>query len=200
MQVKLSGVRFNYCRLYEPSSFDGDPDKAKYSCTLLIEKGSKTQKLVDEKINEVAIEKWGEDKGPKLLKKLRSDDKVCLRVGDEKLNRDGEVVDGFADHLYINASNAQKPIVLNANKEEVTAENQSTGPKSGDYGSAVIRLWAQDNQWGQRINAQLDYVLLARRGDSLGGGSLLSADQAADQWFDDDETVPDEDGLDNLFA
>jgi hypothetical protein len=45
----------------------------------------------------------------------------------------------------------------------------------------VVELWAQDNQYGKRINASLGGVQFAKDGESFGGGgNVVEADD-----FDD---------------
>ncbi|MWN55950.1 ssDNA-binding protein, partial [Escherichia coli] len=51
---------------------------------------------------------------------------------------------------------------------------------AGCYVNAVIDIWAQDNNFGKRINASLGGVQFLRDGDAFAGGGVASADD-----FDD---------------
>ena len=183
MQVQLKNIRFNYISTLKPRSFDGDEKSARYSVTLLLEKDSEEMKQMEDAILSVAKEKWGA-KAPGLLKKLRKEERICLRDGDGKFNKDGEIVDGFEGHYYVSASNKARPHTLNKYKETITLETdgeftgERRGPRSGDFGAAMISFWPQDNKFGQRINCQLDAIMFLREGDPLGGSGGVSLEGA----------------------
>ena len=64
-------------------------------------------------------------------------------------------------------------------------------PYSGCYVNASIELWAQDNNYGKRINASLRGVQFYRDGDAVaGGGGPASEDE-----FDDLAEGADADNL-----
>ena len=183
MQIQLKNVRFTYVNTLKSRSFDGSPEAARYSVTLLLEKDSEEQKAIEDAIGAVAEEKWGKAaKGT--LKKLSSENRMCLKDGNDKLGKDGEVLEGFEDHFSVAASNKEMPHTLNKYRQVVTLENAGSrdedhrGPSSGDYGAALIRIWAQDNKYGKRINAQLDAIMFIRPGDPLGGTGGMSAGNA----------------------
>ena len=48
---------------------------------------------------------------------------------------------------------------------------------SGCYVDCSVEIWAQDNQYGQRVNAQLRGVMFVRDGDAFGAGGSASADE-----------------------
>lgn len=127
---------------------------------------------IEKAIATVAASKWGKD-ADKVLKALKAGDKTALHNGDSKAN-----LDGYEGNLYINASSPTRPIVLGRNKAQLTAEDGL--PYSGSYVNVSIELWAQDNQYGKRVNAQLGGVQFVRDGDRFGAGSAADADD-----FDD---------------
>jgi len=43
---------------------------------------------------------------------------------------------------------------------------------AGCYVNAIISLWAQDNTYGKRINAQLEGVQFCNNGEPLGAGGI----------------------------
>jgi hypothetical protein len=46
--------------------------------------------------------------------------------------------------------------------------------------NAAVSLWVQNNQWGKRINCNLNAIQFVRDGDSFGAGATK-----ADSVFDD---------------
>jgi hypothetical protein len=183
MQVQLKNVRFNYVNTLKARSFDNDPKTARFSATLLLEEGSDEMQQMEDAILEVAKEKW-DAKAPGMLKKLRKEERTCLRDGDGKFSKDGDPVAGFEGHHYVSATNKSRPHTLNKFKETITLETdgeftgERRGPRSGDYGAAMVSIWAQDNKFGQRINCQLDAIMFLREGDPLGGSGGVSLEGA----------------------
>lgn len=171
MRIKLKNVRIAFCQdLFKPGTFGGDPSaKATYSATFLIPKGDPQAEQIQKALLMVAKEKW-QAKGDKKLKDLTAQDKVCLRDGDMK-----DQYDGFEGCYYVKASSNTKVSVFDQRLDPVTEESGVV--YGGCYVNASIDLWAQKNQWGERINASLRGVQKARDGDAFGAGSPASADE-----------------------
>jgi hypothetical protein len=68
--------------------------------------------------------------------------------------------------------------VLHSDKTPLTEADGK--PYAGCYVNASIELWAQDNNYGKRVNASLGGVQFARDGDAFAGGGAASEDE-----FDD---------------
>jgi len=122
--------------------------------------------------------KWGEnpDKWPKL-----KPEKVFVRDGDL------EDWDGYENQRYVSA-NAQlqdKPAVVTNRKGKdgwIPAEPGGHGaPYSGCYVNATIVVWAQDNEHGKRVNAQLKALQFYAEGEAFGAAPSDPNDD-----FDDD--------------
>ena len=206
MNIKLSNVRFSYLNVFVPRVNKGQPevdeqgnDKRKFSAALIFDTDGPDDKTVKDAIEQVAKEKWGE-KATGILKKLYSTNKVCLKDGNSRMGEDGEVMPGYEGKAFVNASApaAQPPRVFNKFGQKITVETrgafsgETRGPVSGDYGQAMIQLWAQDNQFGQRINATLLGVALSRFGEPLGRREMTDEDIANEFDF---ETAPDLGGM-----
>lgn len=202
MNVKLSNVRFSYLNVFVPRVNKGQPetdengkDKRKFSSALIFSTDSPDAKAMETAIEQVAKEKWGE-KATGILKKLYSTGKVCLKEGSTRIGEDGEIADGYEGMLFVNASaSADKPpAVFNKFGQKITDatrgafSGESRPPFSGDYGQAMIQIWAQDNQFGQRINATLLGVALSKFGEPLGRRELSDDDIAQEFDF---EQAPD---------
>lgn len=183
MIVKLNSVRLAFPNLFRPKPVQGsDP---KYSASFLID--PKAQKALvaelEEAMEQVAEAKWG-DKAEGILKTLKKQDRVFLRDGNDK----SQYV-GFEGMLYAAATNDTRPLVVDAKRNELS---QADGkPYAGCYVNTSIEIWAQDNDFGKRINASLRGVQFAKDGDAFSGSAPASAEE-----FDDlSEGAEDEDDL-----
>lgn len=193
-QIVLRGVRLSFPNLFAPRAFSGSDGKAggsstdvpKFSCALILDK--------EEHANEIKAIKTGirtlvaeHFKGnAKVLKG------VCLREGEEKVDDEGEYKDGYGpDVMFVNASNSKRPQVVDRDKTPLTAEDNR--PYAGCYVNAVINLWAQNNNYGKRINAGLLAVQFSRDGEPF-GEAAVNVDEVFDD-ESDEEGDGEEEGL-----
>ena len=153
--------------LFEAESFE-DGGKKEFSASFLIPKDSPLVTQLKEALLKVANEKWGE-KGPQMLQTLFRDDRLCLHDGDRK------DYEGYANHFFLRASNAVRPLVIDGQRNPVTAADGKV--YSGCYVNATITLWGQDNRFGRRINANLRGVQFAADGEAFAGGSTGTVDE-----------------------
>lgn len=187
MDIVLNGVRFSYLQnLFVPKEVKSDDGQVsyKYYATHLITKGSPLEKQVRAAIESTAKEAWGE-KAAGILKQLEAAGRVCLRDGDAAIGEDGDVLPGFAGNMFMRsaASVENPPKVYNRYGEKIVgdenpkagefyfkdvANQDRRGPRSGDYGDAQVRIWAQDNKYGKRINCQLLGIAFRKEGEVLG--------------------------------
>jgi hypothetical protein len=171
MKLKLTNVRLAFPTLFEAKTVNGE-GKPAFSASFLISPDDPQVKVINAAIEQVAKEKWGA-KAEAVLKQMRAQDKVCLHDGDLKSN-----YDGFPDNLYVSSRSATRPLVIDKDKSPL-AESDGK-PYAGCYVNASIELWAQDNNYGKRVNASLRGVQFFRDGDAFAGGGAASEDE-----FDD---------------
>lgn len=183
MKVKLAAVRGAFLTLFEAKTVGGEGEP-RYSGAFVIEPGSANAKALAAGLIAVAKEKWGA-KADGVLKELKSKGRVCYR--EEGLSKDGEVYDGFENMHSLNASNKARPLVLDRDKSPLSAADGK--PYSGSFMNVSIELWAQDNQYGKRINASLKGVQFVKDGDAFGGGAPASPDEFEDLGVEDEETA-----------
>ncbi|MNP47458.1 hypothetical protein D3C76_1415120 [compost metagenome] len=62
---------------------------------------------------------------------------------------------------------------MDRDRTQLTA--QEGKPYSGCYVNVIVDIWAQDNSYGKRINAQLQGIQFVRDGEAFSGGGT-SAD------------------------
>jgi hypothetical protein len=99
----------------------------------------------------VAKEKWPT--------KIPAGVKYCVHDGAEK-----DYVGYGPGVIYISASNALPVPVV----DEMVHPMDPRKAYAGGFVNAVIRLWAQDNDFGKRINAQLQTIQWAGDGEAFG--------------------------------
>ena len=171
MKIKLANVRLAFPQVFEAKTVNGE-GKPAFSANFLIDPADPQVKVIQAAIDAVGKEKWGA-KAEGILKQMRAADKTALHNGDLK-----STYDGFAGNLYVSARNPLRPLVLDSNKAPLTAQDGK--PYAGCFVNASIELWAQDNNYGKRVNATLMGVQFFKDGDSFTGGGVASEDD-----FDD---------------
>lgn len=163
--LMLNNVRASFPALFEKPKIGEDIAK-KYSVTLMLDPKSNKEQLgkLQKYIEELISEEFDEPQGVV----------PCLRKGNAKGNRPEQ--DGYR---VMTASNPNRPYVFAAGtKVPVTSQSES-GIYPGCYVDAKIQLWAQNNKWGSRINAQLISIRFAADGESL-SDSYVSEEFAAE--------------------
>ena len=171
-KVRLKMVRLSYPHLFKAKGFGRDQTgEKKFSATAIIDPDTKAGKanmdLLDDAIAAAKEAKWG-NKPPKL-----KSDKICFRDGDD----DADETKGM---MICVASNSKRPITLDENGDDVTEADDVL--YAGCYVDMIVRIWAQDNEFGQRINASLEGVKYRDEGAAFSGHSKTTAGD-----FDDDD-------------
>jgi len=168
VKIQIKDVRLSFVNVFEAKQVQGQGD-AKFSCAMLFAKSHPQKAEIERGIVEVAKAKWGEAKYQEVLKALKAADKLCVHDGDAK----GDTP-GYAGNLFINASNKIRPLTIGPDRGVLTAADGK--PYAGCYGNVIVELWAQDNQFGKRVNASLLGVQFIRDGERLAGGGVAAAD------------------------
>lgn len=105
--VILKNVRLDYHDTFapgEPMNAGGTP---KYKVKAIIEPGSDAAKVAEAALLEAATKLWAGN-AQAVLKAMTSNSKA-LRDGNSNLDQEGAVRPGYADKLFVSASNKQKP-------------------------------------------------------------------------------------------
>ena len=179
MKIQLKNVRLAFPTLFEAKAVNGE-GKPAFSASFLIKPDDGQVDAINKAIDSVAKEKWGA-KAEAVLKQMRAQDKTALHDGDIKSD-----YDGYAGHYYISARSSVRPLVIDADKSPLIEADGK--PYGGCYVNASVEFWAQDNQYGKRINAKLRGVQFVRDGDAFGGGGGgASADEFDDVSSDFDD-------------
>lgn len=173
--MMIQNARISFPNIHRPSAFNPGDDP-KFSATFILEDGDPQVEEIKAEMRRVAADKWA-DKVPARLKK-------CLRSGSEKAE-----LDGFGDGTwFFNASNKKRPGVFDRDRSALVEEDGK--PYAGCYVNVIVDFWAQDNNFGKRINASLQGVQFSADGDSFGGaGRSAGADDFSA--LDDDDSFLD---------
>jgi|SRR6185503_3094844 len=172
MKLKLTNVRAAFLKVFKAEAVNGG-DKPVFGASWLIDPKDPQIKTIEEAIKAVCKEKWGA-KADAIYKELKSGGRLCLKDGDSKAS-----YEGFEGMMFISSTSAVRPLALNRDKTPLVEEDGVL--YSGCYCNVSLELWAQDNQYGKRINAQLGGVQFYGPGDAFSGGGV-AADESD---FDD---------------
>lgn len=176
MIIRFQAI-LSYPHVFEPyagpgTGDDGKPKKPKYSGTFLVSKTTQADivKQIAAKIREAAAAKWPAQPGKKQF--LPPSDKLCMTDGDATNVEQNE------GYWLVKASESIKPHVVDQGRNLITAEDDLMYP--GAIVNVAIRLWAMDNKWGKRVNANLIGVQFVKKGPRLAGAERPAAEDVFD--------------------
>lgn len=138
-------------------------------------------------IVDVAVAQWKE-KAKEMLVAFKGQDKICLHEGN--ISKAGE--EAYKDILYLSGSNGKNrfTIVETRDGKNVPLVAADGRPYSGSYVNAIVAIWAQQNDWGKRINCQIQGVQHVGHGEAFGGGRVATADEFGLNATDADAAMP----------
>lgn len=172
-EVKLKEVRLAFPVLFTPTKFDEKDAKAKFRATFLMEPGGANEKAVRAAMLTEAINLW-KDKAKAIIKSLEGQVNKCsFQNGNLKPD-----LDGYAGMVYLNASNAVRPRVVDRDGKTPLGESDGK-PYAGCYVNAVVAIAAM-TKMGNGIYGYLKGVQFVKDGDAFGGGAPLAEDAFSD--------------------
>ena len=187
--VKTGEVRFSFCHLFEPSSFNDQ--KPKYSLAILIYKSDKATldaiKKAYEAAKQVGVERFGKafaSKASPLIRPVGSNYGLLKDADqDDELAADPN----YANHFVMNLKSDKAPQVLarETGRKRLTKEDGGEDiVYSGCFGKVTFNVYPYQNV-ATGISAGLNNVLKTRDGDRFGGW-VSAEDDFADDLQDDD--------------
>ena len=162
MRILLRDVRLAFPSIWKASAPSSGGEPA-FSASFIMPPNHKQLKELTAALKSVAKDKWAA-KADAIFKALEASDKLCLHDGDTKAE-----YEGHEGNKFISTRTKVRPTVIDQQRNELTEADGK--PYSGCYVNASIELWAQDNDYGKRINAQLRGVQFLRDGDAFAGGA-----------------------------
>ena len=172
-KIKLTNVRLSFPSLFRKSVYNGE--ETKFEATFLISKKDQAEKIKE--IERAIAASIKENlKGAKL-----GADKLCLKDGD-----DFEYT-GYAGNMSLKASSQKRPLVIDRDKSMLGEEDNRI--YAGCRVNATIELWAQNNTYGKRINANLLAVQFFKDDEPFADGEKGSVDDFDAYGEDEEEFV-----------
>lgn len=183
--VTLKNVRLSYPHLWKPQKDmkgdDGKIQKGKFGASLIIDPdtvdGKRNLRLLKEAKEAVMEAQWGSKKPSLPASKLPT--RKYEPPADEEGNVDEAAVDpAYVGKYYVSARNPDRPQIVDNIKDPENPKKWRRIPEGdnrvygGCYVNAIVRLWAQDNEYGKRVNAALELVQFYKHGESFGSGPI----------------------------
>lgn len=183
MKLHLNNVRVSFASgIFTASSLEpGQPPKygadfiLDESSTVLMVKADGTKAKTTLAAAELAVadEAW-KGKGAQMLKTLEAS-KKSIRDGDLRVNKSGDVYEGYEGRTYVTAKSPTRPLVVNTDRSPLTEDDGVI--YSGCYVNAIIDLYANTQPTKKGVFAALKGVQFVRDGDAFGGGAPARADE-----------------------
>ncbi len=186
MKIMITNARVAFAHgLFKPSAIE-EGQQPKFGADFIIEDDSVVYEIKADKTKvkttmpaamlAVANDAW-KGKGAAMLEDLEHS-KKCHRKGDRRVNKAGDIYDGFEGKMYVTAKAVARPGVYDRARQPVTADDGVV--YSGCYVNAIFDLYANTDPKRKGVFAGLTGVQFVKDGDSFGGGAPARADD-----FDD---------------
>lgn len=165
--ILVKNVRCSYPHVFKPSSFEGS--EPAYSITGLMPKADSHKA-----IHALLL---------KQIEKVMADAKIKALPADKKFLRDGDETDKPENEgcWTLSAREKKRPAVRDRDKSVLSSEDADK-IYGGCYVNILIRPWAQNNQFGKRVNSNLVAVQFVKDGEAFGEGRISDAE--IDDTFD----------------
>lgn len=172
MKVTIKSVRLGFPALHTPKPV-GEGTDLRYSAAFPIAPGSANAKAIDAAIAAAAKEKWNAKADTIVAQIVKKGNSSYTE--EDLCNGNGEVYGGFEDMYALNATSKARPTVIDRDRTPLVEADGK--PYGGCYVNAIVDIWAQDNNFGKRINCQLQGIQFVKDGEAFGGGGVASADE-----------------------
>lgn len=174
-QIQLKRVRLSFPDLWKPGKPMQEGDTPKYGGQFIIEPGSENEKIAKAALTAAATETFGAN-WANIVKSMEKS-KKCLRIGNDNLDKDGNIREGYADQLYIVARNKAKPAIVAAKaKNDDGSWNYLTEADGKPYGGCFVNVkinvkaMKAKEKIPNQIYATLEAVQFVADGPSFGAG------------------------------
>lgn len=185
-RLLVKDVRLSFPNLFTPKAMKAG-DKPACGASFLMPPDHPAVAEITAAMQAAATEKWAA-KAPAMYAALKQTDKICLHDGTLKAAK----YDGYEGMLYLSARSSKAVDVRDRDPNVKLTENDPR-PYSGCYVNALVEIYAQDNAYGQRINATLVGVQFKRDGEAFAGGAPAADDEF--ESFDGANAFSNDDGF-----
>jgi hypothetical protein len=188
-EILMENGRFSFTYVYTP--YKNKDGNANYTTHWIFPENHPQKAELEALIRQTAADAWKE-KADEYLKAAAGQDKLCIHRGD--ISKPG--IAEYKGMLFISASRkieAPPMTIVDENRRPITIASGKM--YSGCWGDLAINLWAQNNAFGRRINAEILGVQHVRYDTKLsGGGAVAAADEFKVRGKDADAAAPDPTG------
>lgn len=194
--VILKNVRLSYPDLWKPGKPMNEGDTPKYGGQFIFDKDSDAAAAAKKAMTEAAQEVFGANW--QAIVGAMEKSKKCVRNGNDNLNKDGAIRDGYVDKLYLVARNKAKPLIIGprrgANGEFPVLTEEGGKPYGGCYVNVKVDIRAMKAK--DRIPNQIYATLLTVQ--FVADGESFGAAPGTPEGFDDVEgaAAPEGEGAD----
>ena len=183
MKLHLNNVRVSFANgLYKASAMEAGQQE-KFGADFILQPdsvvlrvnpdGSKTKTTLKDAELAVANDAW-KGNGAKILATLEAS-KKAIRDGDKRVNKAGDVYEGYEGNQYVTAKSPTRPMLVDQQRQPITEADGTI--YSGCYVNAIIELYANTQPTKKGVFAGLKGVQFVRDGDAFGGGAPAAADE-----------------------
>lgn len=146
-------------------------DTPKYGCQSIIEPGSEAEQAAKAAMAQTAQETFGANW--QAIVKAMEKSKKCLRNGNDNLDKDGNIRDGYADKMYLVARNKAKPALVGRKNPDGTFQHLTEAdgkPYGGCFANVKVDIKAMKakEKIPNQIYASLLAVQFVRDGEAFG--------------------------------
>lgn len=197
--VQLKNVRLSFPDLWKPGRPMNEGDTPKYGGQFIIAPGSEAEKVAKEALIAAAQETFGANW--QAIVKAMEKSKKCLRLGNDNLDKEGNVRQGYADMMYLVARNKAKPAIVAAKAKNADGSwNYLTEADGKPYGGCFVNVKVniQAMKAKDKIPNQIYASLQAIQ--FVGDGEAFGAGPGTPEGFDDVEGADAAGSADDMFA
>lgn len=181
MKLHLNNVRVSFAHgLYKATAMEAGQQE-KFGADFILQHdsvvlrvnadGTKTKTTLKDAELAVATEAWKAN-GAKVLASLEAS-KKAIRDGSKRVNKAGDVYEGYEGNTYVTAKSATRPLLVDQHRQPVTEEDGTI--YSGCYVNAIVELYANTQPTKKGVFAGLKGVQFVKIGDAFGGGAPAAA-------------------------
>jgi hypothetical protein len=196
--VLLKNVRLSFPDLFKPGKPMNEGDAPKYGGQFIIVKGTEAETAVKNAMMQTAQETFGANW--QAIVGAMEKSKKCLRNGNDNLDKEGNIRDGYKDSMYVVARNKAKPALVDAKKNVDGSFKYLTEVDGKPYGGCFVnvKIDIKAMKAKEKIPNQIYASLLAVQ--FLRDGEAFGAAPGTPEGFDDEGGPETEGAADEMFG
>lgn len=170
----IQRCRLSFPHVLVPKSQNNGPSS--YSASFILQESQAEWAEAMQIISQMATDKWA-DKAQTVINIVTSDRKLrCYGNGAEQINKQtGEVYDGYKEPgaVFVSAKSDQQPQLYGPDAQLLPpTANANQMFVGGNWVSAIVRFWPQQNEHGRGIRCQLVGIQYIEEGEHFGADEI----------------------------